>query len=125
MQFKNTANLSKRERQIMDILFRRGRATAAEVLNDLPGDLSDSTVRTHLRILEEKGYAKHDEEGLRFVFMPTSSKSVVRRSALKHLIDTFYDGSTEKVVAALIGAEATRLSREELKRIADLVDKAR
>lgn len=109
----------------MDILFRRGRATAADVMTDLPGSLSDSTVRTHLRILEEKGHVRHEEEGLRFVFMPTASKSVARRSALKHLIDTFYDGSTEKVVAALIGAEATRVSRGELKRIADLLDKAR
>ncbi len=109
----------------MDILFKRRRATAAEVMKDLPGNLSDSTVRTHLRILEEKGHVRHEEEGLKFVFLPTASKNTVRRSALRHLIDTFYDGSAEKVVAALIGSEATRLTREELKRIADLVEKAR
>jgi predicted transcriptional regulator len=119
------SNLSRRERQIMDILFKRRRATAAEVMKDLPGNLSDSTVRTHLRILEEKGHVRHEEEGLKFVFLPTASKNTVRRSALRHLIDTFYDGSAEKVVAALIGSEATRLTREELKRIADLVEKAR
>ena len=125
MKAKHQSNLSRRERQIMDILFKRGRATAAEVMNDLPGSLSDSTVRTHLRILEEKGHVRHEEEGLKFIFLPTASKSVVRRSALRHLIETFYDGSAEKVVAALVGSEATRLTREELKRIADLVEKAR
>jgi predicted transcriptional regulator len=117
-------DLTRRERQIMDILYRRGCATAGEVQEDLSVRLSDSTVRTLLRILEDKGYARHEEMGLRYVYSPTAPRATVRRSALKHLIDTFYDGSTEKVVAALIGAEATRLKPEELRRIAELVEKA-
>src|ERR1700722_13885137 len=116
--------LSRRERKIMEILYRYGRAGASEVMKELPVNLSDSTVRTHLRILEEKGHIRHEEQGLRYVYVPIAPRTTVRRSALRHLIDTFYDGSTEKVVAALIGAGATRLSREELKRIAELVEKA-
>jgi BlaI family penicillinase repressor len=118
------SNLSRRERQIMDVLYRRGSATAGDVMKELPGEPSDSTVRTHLRILEEKGHVKHQEEGLRYVYSPTASRNSVRQSALKHLIDTFFDGSSEKVVAALIGAEGGRLSREELRRIAQMVEKA-
>jgi len=119
------ANLTRRERQIMDILYRRGRATAGEVMQDLTGEPNYSTVRTQLRVLEEKGHVKHEEIGLRYVYAPTVPRSAVRQSALRHLIDTFYDGSTEKVVAALLGVEGSRLSQEELDRIASLVDKAR
>lgn len=108
----------------MDILYRRGNATAADVLKDLPDNPSDSTVRTHLRILEEKGHIQHEEVGLRYVYSPRVPRRTVRQSALKHLIDTFFDGSTEKVVAALIGAEGSKLSRAELRRIAELVEKA-
>ncbi len=108
----------------MDILYRRGSATASEVMQDLPGNLSDSTVRTHLRILEEKGHVRHEEQGLRYVYLPRLSRRTVRQSALKHLIDTFFDGSTEAVVAALVGTEGARLSPEELRRIAELVEKA-
>ena len=121
----NHANLTRRERQIMDILYRRGRATASEVMQDLTGEPNYSTVRTQLRVLEEKGHVKHEEIGLRYVYSPTVARSTVRQSALRHLIDTFYDGSTEKVVAALLGVEGSRLSQEELERIASLVDKAR
>jgi predicted transcriptional regulator len=117
--------LSRRERQIMDILFRRGRATAAEVRDDLPGDPSYSTVRTQLRVLEEKGHVRHDEEGLRYVYMPAVARHAARKSALRHLVDTFFDGSAEGVVAALLGGEGSRLTEEELQRIADLVAKAR
>src|SRR5215471_4845113 len=117
-------DLSRRERQIMDILYRQGPVGAAEIMKELPVELNDSTVRTHLRILEEKGFIQHEEEGLRYIYRPVVSRNTMRRSALKHLIDTFYEGSTEKVVAALIGSEATRLTRQELKRIADLVDQA-
>src|ERR1044071_6000294 len=109
--------LTRRERQIMDILFRRGRATAAEVMAELPGDTHYSTVRTQLRVLEEKGHVRHDEEGLRYVYSPLVSRHTARKSALRHLVDTFFDGSTEKAVAALLGGEATRLSDEELRRI--------
>src|SRR5260221_370007 len=119
------STLTRRERQVMDILYRRGRATAGEGIKELPGDLTDSTGRTPLRILEEKGHVRHEEQGLRYVFSPTAPRTAVRRSALRHLIDTFYDGSTEKVVAALIGAEGMRLSQEELQRIAELIERAR
>src|SRR5437867_4380181 len=117
--------LSRRERQIMDILYRRGRATAAEVMEDLPGDRSYSTVRTQLRVLEEKGHVHHDEQGLRYVYMPAVPRHAARKSALRHLIDTFFDGSAEKVVAAVLGHEAAKLTDEELTRIAELVAKAR
>jgi predicted transcriptional regulator len=117
--------LTRRERQIMDILFRRGRATAADVLEELPGQTSYSTVRTQLRVLEEKGHVRHAEEGLRYVYMPVVQRRTARRSALRHLVDTFYDGSTEKAVAALLGGEGARLSDEELDRISELVEKAR
>ncbi len=117
--------LSRRERQIMDILFRRGRATAAEVMADLPGEPSSSTVRTQLRILEEKGHVRHQEEGLRYVYFPVVTRTAARKSALRHLVDTFFDGSAEKAVAALLGGESSRISEEELDRIADLIAKAR
>ena len=117
--------LTRRERQIMDILYRRGRATAAEVLEDLPGDTHYSTVRTQLRVLEEKGHVRHEEEGLRYVYTPLVSRNAARKSALRHLVDTFFDGSTEKAVAALLGGEAARLNEEELRRIAELITRAR
>jgi predicted transcriptional regulator len=117
--------LTRRERQIMDILFRRGRATAAEVMADLPGEPSYSTVRTQLRVLEEKGHVRHEEEGLRYVYSPAVRVHTARKSALKHLVDTFFDGSAEKAVAALLGGEATKVSPDELERIADLIARAR
>ena len=116
---------SRRERQIMDILYRRGRATANEVMADLPGDPSYSTVRTQLRVLESKGHVRHEEEGLRYVYLPAVARHTARRSALRHLVDTFFEGSTEKVVAALLGGDASRLSDAELDRIATIVAKAR
>ncbi len=118
-------NLTRRERQIMDILYRRGRATAGEVMQDLSGEPNSSTVRTQLRVLEEKGHVQHEEHGLRYIYSPTVPRTAVRKSALKHLIETFYDGSTEKVVAALLGVEGSKLSPDELERIAQLVEKAR
>ena len=117
--------LTRRERQIVDILYRRGRATAAEVRDDLPGNPSYSTVRTQLRILETKGHVRHEEEGLRYVYMPVAPRHAVRKSALRHLVDTFFDGSAEKVVGALLGGEGARISEEELERIAELVAKAK
>ena len=118
-------SLTRRERQIMDILYRRGRATAAAVMADLPGRPNSSTVRTQLRVLEEKGHVRHDEEGLRYIYMPTVPRHAVRKSALRHLVDTFFDGSAEKVVAALVGGEGSHLTEDELKRIADVIEKAR
>jgi BlaI family transcriptional regulator, penicillinase repressor len=117
--------LTRRERQIMDILYKRGRATANEVLEDLPGDPHYSTVRTQLRVLEEKGHVTHEEAGVRFVYMPAVPRRAARKSALRHLVDTFFDGSAEQVVAAVLGGEGARLSDEELDRIAELVDKAK
>lgn len=117
--------LSRRERQIMDILYRRGRATAGDVMEALTGDPSYSTVRTQLRVLEEKGHVHHEEHGLRYVYMPAVPRQAARKSALRHLVDTFFDGSTEQAVAALLGGEAAKLSDDDLKRIAGLVAKAR
>ena len=119
------AVLSRRERQIMDILYELGRAPAAEVLKSLPGEPSDSTVRTQLRVLEAKGHVRHEEDGQKYVYLPVVPRRVVRKSALKHVVNTFFDGSVEKVVAALLGPDGGRLSDEELDRIADLVSKAR
>jgi predicted transcriptional regulator len=117
--------LSRRERQIMDILYRRTRATAAEVMADLPGDPSYSTVRTQLRVLEQKGHVHHEEQGLRYIYLPAVPRHAARKSALRHLVDTFFDGSAEKVVAALLGGEGTRLTDEELDHIAALIAKTR
>jgi predicted transcriptional regulator len=119
------AVLSRRERQIIDILYRRGRATAGEVMADLTGNPSYSTVRTQLRVLESKGHVRHEELGLRYVYEPALPRHTARRSALRHLVDTFYDGSVEKVVAALLGGEGARLEPDELRRIEGLVAKAR
>jgi predicted transcriptional regulator len=117
--------LTRRERQIMDVLYRRGRATAAEVMADLPGDPNSSTVRTQLRVLEEKGHVRHDEEGLRYVYAPAVPRHAARKSALKHLVETFFDGSAEQVVAAVLGGEGAHLADEDLERIAELVAQAR
>jgi predicted transcriptional regulator len=117
--------LSRRERQIMDVLYKLNRATVAEVLNKLANRASYSTVRTQLRVLEEKGHVRHEEHGLRYVYVPTVPRDVARRSALRHLVETFFDGSTEKVVAALLGGEVARISPEELDRLARLIAKGR
>src|SRR5262245_42108634 len=117
--------LSRRERQIIDVLYRRGRATAAEVMAELPGSPSYSTVRTQLRVLEAKGHVRHEDDGQRYVYSPAVPRGTVRRSALKHLVETFFDGSIEQTVAALLGGDAARLSNDELERIAELIDKAR
>ena len=119
------ALLTRRERQIMDVLFRRGRATAAEVMNDLPGTQTYSTVRTQLRVLEEKGYVRHEDDGVRYVYAATVDRRSARRSALKHLVETFFDGSAEQAVAALLGGEASRITDEELDRIADRIAEAK
>jgi BlaI family penicillinase repressor len=122
---RGQAVLTKRERQIMDALYRLGKATAAEVLEALPGAPSYSTVRTQLRTLETKGHVRHEEHGLRYIYIPTVPRHAARKSALKHLVDTFFDGSNAKVVAALLGGEGSRLADEDLERIADLVKTAR
>lgn len=119
------AGLSRRERQIMDVLYERGSVTAADLTKALPGEPTDSTVRTQLRVLEAKGHVRHEDDGTRYVYFPVVPRRVVRKSALKHVVNTFFDGSIEKVVAALLGPDGARLSDEELDRIAALVDKAR
>jgi predicted transcriptional regulator len=118
-------NLSRRERQIMDLIFQRGRATAAEVMENLPDPPSYSAVRATLRILEEKGHVQHEQNGLRYVFVPTMARETAKRSALEHLLQTFFNGSAEQAVATLLDESASRLSEEELDRLAQLIEKAR
>jgi predicted transcriptional regulator len=119
------STLSRRERQIMDILYRLNRATANEVMADLSGEPNYSTVRTQLRVLESKGHVRHEEHGLRYVYMPTVPRHAVRQSALRHLIETFFEGSAEKMLSTLLGTEGSRLSEKELDRLAQLIEKAR
>ena len=119
------AALSRREREIMDILHRRGRATVHDVMSDLSGDTVYSTVRAQLRVLEEKGQVRHTEEQLRYVYSPAGSPQTIRRSALRHLLNTFFEGSPEKVVEALVRDDPATLSDDELTRIARLIDDAR
>jgi predicted transcriptional regulator len=109
----------------MDVLYRLGRATAGEIMEALAGAPSYSTVRTQLRVLETKGHVRHEEHGLRYVYMPTVPRHAARRSALRHVVDTFFDGSSAKVVAALLGGEAARISDAELERIEAMVRAAR
>ncbi|HLJ50356.1 MAG TPA: BlaI/MecI/CopY family transcriptional regulator [Bryobacteraceae bacterium] len=117
--------LSRRERQIMDVIYRRGRATAAEVHEALPDRPSYSAIRAKLRILEEKGHLKHVEESLRYVYVPTLAPERAKRSALRHLVDTFFNGSAEQVMAALLDRSAVTLSKEDLDRMAELIEKAK
>jgi len=119
------AALTKRERQIMDVLYRMGRATAADVLAALPGTPHYSTVRTQLRVLEEKGHVRHESDGLRYVYVPTLARHTARKAALRHLVDTFFDGSAAGAVSALLGRDAGRLSGDELDRIEELLKSAR
>ena len=119
------ASLSRRERQIMDVLFRLGRATAAQVMSDLPQDTTYSTVRTQLRVLEQKGHVRHEQDGVRFVYLPAIPRHAARKSALRHVVETFFDGSPEKAVAARLGGEAAKLSEEQLERIAAILEKIR
>ena len=109
----------------MDIIYKLGRATAGEVMERLSGEPTYSTVRAQLRVLEDKGYVVHEEEGLRYVYTPKVPRHEIRQSALRHVVDTFFEGSTQKVVAALLGVDGSKVSAEELERIAELVDKAR
>jgi predicted transcriptional regulator len=117
--------LTRRERQIMDILYRRGPATAGDVMQELSGDPNYSTVRTQLRVLEEKGHVRHEEIGLRYVYSPAIPRSSARKSALRHLVDTFFDGSAENAITAMLGGEGAKLSDDELDRIADLVKQSK
>ena len=125
MSARPTPLLTKRERQIMDVLYRTGKATAAEIRASLDGAPADSTVRTQLRVLEAKGHVRHEEHGLRYVYMPTVPRQSARRSALRHLVETFFDGSSAKAVVALLGGEASKVSDDDLDRIARAVEDVR
>jgi predicted transcriptional regulator len=109
----------------MDIIYRLGRATVGEVMERLTGGPAYSTVRAQLRVLEEKGHLRHEEHGLRYVYLPSAPRHMVRHSALKHLVDTFFEGSAGKAVAALLGKEGFKISEEELDRISELIEKAK
>jgi predicted transcriptional regulator len=122
---KEHINLSRRERQIMNIIYRRGRATAAEVLDDLSDPPSYSAVRALLRLLEQKGHLVHQQDGARYVFKPTLSRERARQSALSQVVRTFFDGSTAKAVAALLDLSGSKLSEDELDRLAGMIDEAR
>ena len=117
--------LSRRERQIMDIIYSRGEATAAEVNSALPDDPSYSTVRTLLRILEEKGHLLHREDGPRFVYYPTRTRDAESRSALKRVVQTFFEGSLADAFAALVDTSDGKLPKEELQRIEAIIKKAK
>ena len=118
-------HLSRRERQIMDVLHARREATAAEVLAALPDPPSYSAVRALLRILEEKGHARHRREGARYVYLPRASRVNASRSALKRVVSTFFQGSTAQAVAALLETADTELSGEELDKLQEIIKQAR
>ncbi|HTL34282.1 MAG TPA: BlaI/MecI/CopY family transcriptional regulator [Kofleriaceae bacterium] len=117
--------LTRREREIMDILYRRGRATAADVLEDMAEAPSYSAVRALLRILEDEGHIKHVQEGPRYVYLPAVARNDARKSALSHVVTTFFDGSVEQVVATLVESSRTKLSKDELERLSQLIEKAK
>jgi BlaI family penicillinase repressor len=117
--------LSRRERQIMDVLYQKTKATAAEVQEGLPDPPSYSAVRALLRILEDKGHVRHEQDGPRYVFIPRMPRDRARRSAVRHLMETFFEGSPEQAVAALLDVSSSKLSQEELDRLAKLIEDAR
>ena len=125
MPKQSHVNLSRRERQIMDVVYRLGQASAADVLENMPDPPGYSAVRTMLRLLEEKGYLRHDQDGPRYVYLPTLSRDKARQSALKQLVQTFFDNSTEQTVAALLDMSKSKMSGEELERLSELIEKAR
>lgn len=118
------AELGRRERQIMDVIHRRGRATAADVRQDLADPPSYSAVRGMLRLLEEKGFIRHEWEGPRYVYLPTSDPEQVRRSAARHLLNTFFGNSIESAVVAMLGVAETPPTDDELKRLGQLIERA-
>src|SRR5580658_1432622 len=117
--------LSRRERQIMDILYQRGKSSASEVLEAMQDPPGYSAVRAMLRVLEEKGHVKHQAEGLKYVYVPTVARDKAKRSAVKHLLDTFFKDAPEQVVAALLDVSSTRLTRAELDRMAEMIERAK
>lgn len=122
---KQQQTLSRREREIMDIFYRDGALTASDVVERLPGKPSNSTVRTLLRILESKGHIKHEQKGMHYVYSPTVHRDRARRSALKHLVTTFFDDSPETVVSTLLDEKTLHVSDEQLDSMAEMIEKAR
>ena len=122
---RDTDKLGSRERQIMDIIYRRGRATAAEVQADLPDPPTNSAVRGMLRLLEEKGHLHHESDGPRYIYLPTADPSRVSRSAMRHLVRTFFDNSASSAVAAMLGMYESRLKDSDLDRLESLIEQAR
>ncbi len=125
MMLKEQQKLSRRERQIMDVLYRLGRATAAEILESLPEPPGYSAVRAMLRVLEEKKHIRHEEKDLRYVFMPVVPREKARRSAVRHMLDTFFEGSPEQAVATLLDISGRNLSDDDYDRLSALIEKAR
>ncbi len=125
LKTQQPGGLSRRERQIMDILYQRGKLAAAEVLEAMPDPPSYSAVRAMLRVLEEKGHIKHHEEGLKYVYAPVVARDKAKRSAVKHVMETFFNGSAEQIVAALLDVSSTKLTRGELDRMAEMIEKAK
>jgi predicted transcriptional regulator len=117
--------LSRRERQIMDVLYKCGRATAAEIHQSVPDPPSYSAIRALLRVLEEKKHIRHEEKDLRYVFMPVVPREQARRSAIRHMLDTFFEGSPEQVVSTLLDMSGGDLSKEDFDRLAALIERAR
>ena len=117
--------LSRRERQIMEILYQHGKASASEVRELMESAPGYSAVRAMLRVLEEKGHVKHQAEGLKYVYVPTVAREKAKRSAVKHVLDTFFNGSPEQIVAALLDVSSTRLTRGELDRMAEMIERAK
>jgi len=117
-------NLTRRERQIMDVVYARGRVTVAEVLEDMADPPSYSTVRTLLRLLEEKGQLRHEQDGPRYVYVPVVAREKARRSALRNMLHTFFDGSTEEAVAALLDLHDERKGPVDMARIRAMIEKA-
>jgi predicted transcriptional regulator len=122
---KSLGELGRRERQIMDVVIRRQRATAAEVLGDLPDPPSYSAVRAMLRILEEKGYVRREWDGPRHVFLPLADPERLQKDAIRHLVETFFNDSAESAVAALLGAGRKPLTAAQLDRLGALIDEAK
>jgi len=121
----DTAHLSRRERQIMELVYENGRVTAAEVREQMPDPPSYSAVRAMLRILEDKGHLRHEQDGPRYVFLPTVPREEARETALRRLVRTFFGGSPEGAMAALLDLEGDRLDEQALDRIAERIDEAR
>jgi predicted transcriptional regulator len=117
--------LSRRERQMMDILYQRGSATASEIQEAIPDPPSYSAVRAKLRVLEDKGYISHYYDGPRYVYKPIVARTTAEKSALDHMLQTFYGGSIEKAVAALVQMGSSKMSDDELDRLSELIKKTR